>query len=120
MYGGMYDGHGANYQTVKRHQRPSNSRGSGPGPGSGAGSGAGASRPVDALPFPLSPLPVGKYLRGKPASPDHLKLTREPPSPLKLRRQQFAAEGREFHRATRTSASISGSQVRGWGSGARG
>ena len=116
MYGGMYDGRGANYQTVKRHQRLSKSRGSGAGAGSGAGtagagSSAGASRPVDALPFPLSPLPGGKYLKGKPASPDHLKLTREPPSPLKLRRQQFAAEGREFHRATRTSASISGKLV---------
>ena len=47
MYGGMYDGHGANYQTVKRHQRLSKSRE--------------AARPVDRLPFPLSPLPVGKY-----------------------------------------------------------
>lgn len=173
MYGGMYDGHGANYQTVKRHQRLSKSRE------------AAAVRPVDRLPFPLSPLPVGKYKSSQvmsqwqsvavstsqcqsketgqtpppschliaassvqctphhvaptlllatphhrqpipsslhhhhhlpphprqPASPDHLKLTREPPSPLKLRRQQFAAEGREFHRATRTSASISGEGV---------
>ena len=45
QFGGFgHQGHGANYQTVKRHQRPSKSRGS--------------DRPVDklALPFPLSPL----------------------------------------------------------------